>query len=66
MANKRAFSMITLSLALGVAAAWMAGKWMQRAALAEEVPMANVVAAEIAIPFGTKVESELVLSSGSL
>src|SRR5688572_5862030 len=57
MANKRAFTMITLSLALGVGAAWMAGKWIQRATQAQEVSMANVVAASMAIPFGTKVES---------
>jgi pilus assembly protein CpaB len=57
MANKRAFTMITLSLALGVGAAWMAGKWIQRATQTEEVPMSNVIAASMAIPFGTKVES---------
>jgi pilus assembly protein CpaB len=57
MANKRAFTMITLSLALGVGAAWMAGKWMRLATEAQETPMANVVAASMAIPFGTKVES---------
>jgi pilus assembly protein CpaB len=57
MANRRAFTMITLSLALGVTAAWMAGKWIQRATQAQEVPMSNVVAASMAIPFGTKVES---------
>ena len=57
MANKRAFTMITLSLALGVGAAWMAGQWIQRATQAQEVSMSNVVAASMAIPFGTKVES---------
>lgn len=57
MANKRAFTMIALSLSMGVAAAWMAGKWIQRAGDAQEVAMGDVVAASIAIPFGTKVEA---------
>ena len=45
MANKRAFTMIALSLSMGVAAAWMAGKWIQRAGDAQEVAMGDVVAA---------------------
>jgi pilus assembly protein CpaB len=55
MANKRAVAMISLSLVMGGAAAWMASNWVQRAGQATEVPMATVVAAEIAVPFGTKV-----------
>jgi pilus assembly protein CpaB len=55
MAKTRGFMMIALSLAMGVGAAWMAGKWMQSASEAREVQMANVVAADLAIPFGTKV-----------
>jgi pilus assembly protein CpaB len=55
MAKKRAFTMISLSVLLGTAAAWMAGNWIQRAGEAREVEMASVVAAEMAIPFGTKV-----------
>jgi pilus assembly protein CpaB len=47
--------MITLSLLLGLVAAWMAGNWVQRSSEASEVPMATVVAAEISVPFGTKV-----------
>jgi pilus assembly protein CpaB len=55
MARTRALTMITLSLGLGVAAAWMAGNWARRSAETDEIPMATVVAAEIAVPFGTKV-----------
>jgi pilus assembly protein CpaB len=47
--------MITLSLGLGVAATWMAGNWVRQANATAEVPMATVVAAEIAVPFGTRV-----------
>lgn len=55
MANRRAVTMITLSLFMGLGAAWMASKWVQRSGEAAEVKMATVVAAEIAVPFGTKV-----------
>jgi pilus assembly protein CpaB len=47
--------MITLSLGLGVAAAWMASNWARQSSEAGSVPMVTVVAAEIAVPFGTKV-----------
>ena len=56
MLKKRAFMMIFVSLMLGVLAAWMAGNWIQRADQDEETQMASVVAANIAIPFGTRVE----------
>ncbi|MGW8369651.1 MAG: Flp pilus assembly protein CpaB, partial [Gammaproteobacteria bacterium] len=56
MAKKRAFVMISLSVMLGVVAAWMAGNWIQNAIQAPEEEMATVVAADLAIPFGTKVE----------
>lgn len=55
MVRKRAFVMISISLVLGVVAAWMAGNWIRRASEQPEVEMATVVAADIAIPFGTKV-----------
>ena len=55
MAKTRAVTMISLSLAMGVAAAWMAGNWARQSSEASEVPMATVVAADIAVPFGTKV-----------
>lgn len=57
MANARAVSMISVSLVLGVAAAWMAGNWVRQSNDTNQVPMATVVAAEIAVPFGTKVST---------
>jgi pilus assembly protein CpaB len=55
MAKTRAVTMISLSLGLGVAAAWMAGNWARQTSATGETPMATVVAADIAVPFGTKV-----------
>ena len=55
MAKTRAVTMITLSLGLGVAAAWMAGNWVRQANATTDATMATVVAADIAVPFGTKV-----------
>jgi len=55
MANKRAVTMISLSLAMGGVAAWMASNWVQRSSADSDVAMTTVVAAEIAVPFGTKV-----------
>ena len=56
MAKKRGFMMLTLSLAMGLFAAWAAGNWVRRAGATPDTAMATVVAAEIAIPFGTKVD----------
>jgi len=56
MAKKRAFLMISLSVVMGIMAAWMAGNWIRQINLESEVEMASVVAADLAIPFGTKVE----------
>lgn len=56
MAKKRAFVMVTLSLLMGVAAAWIAKNWIEGTSEQPETAMANVVAADLAIPFGTKVE----------
>lgn len=56
MARKRALTMITLSVVMGVIAAYMAGNLITNANQEEEVEMASVVAADLAIPFGTKVE----------
>jgi pilus assembly protein CpaB len=56
MARKRALTMITLSVVMGVIAAWMAANLILNASKENEVKMANVVAADLAIPFGTKVE----------
>jgi pilus assembly protein CpaB len=55
MAKTRAVMMITLSLGLGVTAAWMAGNWVRQTNSTAEVSLATVVAAEIGVPFGTKV-----------
>lgn len=56
MAKKRGFTMLALSLGMGVLAAWMAANWARTAGATDEVELATVVAAEIAIPFGTKVD----------
>ena len=55
MANTRAVTMVSLSLGLGIAAAWMASNWARSANATTEVPMATVVAADIAVPFGTRI-----------
>ena len=57
MANRRGFMMLGMSVVMGVFAAWMAGNWVRRAGTAPELEMATVIAAEIAIPFGTKVDA---------
>lgn len=57
MARKRPYVLVALSLVLGILAAWMAGNWIERASQVEEQPMASVIAADLPIPFGTKVES---------
>jgi len=57
MAKKRAFVMVSLSLMLGVAAAWIAKNWIEAASDQPGMAMASVVAADLAIPFGTKVQS---------
>jgi pilus assembly protein CpaB len=57
MAKKRGLTMLALSLGMGVVAAWMAGNWARRAGAQDEIELATVVAAEIAIPFGTKVDN---------
>jgi pilus assembly protein CpaB len=44
-----------LSLGMGIAAAWMASNWVRNTSATAEVPMATVVAADIAVPFGTKI-----------
>lgn len=60
MAKKRAFVMISLSVIMGVVAAWMARNYIQNASQTPETEMATVVAADLAIPFGTKVEGRHV------
>ena len=57
MARKRAFTMIAFSLALGLAAAWMAMNWAGQVGKTETIEMSAVVAADLDIPFGTRVEA---------
>jgi pilus assembly protein CpaB len=56
MIKKRAFFMIAASLVMGVTAAWMAGNWIQNANQEDQVQMATVIAADMGIPFGTRLE----------
>ncbi len=60
MARKRSFAMISLSVIMGVAAAWMAKNYVQEAGQTPETRMVSVVAADLAIPFGTRVASRHV------
>jgi len=60
MAKKRAIFMISLSMVMGVVAAWMARNYILDAGQTPDVEMATVVAADLAIPFGTKVNSRHV------
>jgi pilus assembly protein CpaB len=60
MAKKRAFFMITLSVVMGVVAAWMAKNYILTAGETPETEMISVVAADLAIPFGTRVNSRHV------
>lgn len=56
MAKRRALTTITFSIIMGIVAAWMAGRIVSSAGEDNEVEMASVVAADLAIPFGTKIE----------
>lgn len=55
MVKKRALVMITLSIVMGIVAAWMARNYILAAGESQETEMVSVVAADLAIPFGTKV-----------
>lgn len=58
MARKRGIILIALSLVMGVGAAWTANKWVAAKSAAEDGARkgTHVVAAAMAIPYGTKVE----------
>lgn len=58
MAKKRGIFLIFLSLVMGVGAAWTANRWVATKSAAEKGAKAgtHVVAAAMAIPYGTKVE----------
>ena len=55
MIRKRGLILLTLSLVLGLAAAMVARAWVVEQTSKDKANMATVVAASLAIPFGTKV-----------
>ena len=58
MAKKRGIFLVVLSLVMAISAAWTANRWITSKAAAEEGALngTHVVAAAMAIPYGTKVE----------
>jgi len=58
MIKRRGFSLIMLSLALALGAAWVARSWVQArlATRGPQDPVTTVVIAAMEIPFGTKIE----------
>lgn len=56
MFRKRGLILLTLSLVLGFGAAVVAQGWVQEQSAKDEADVATIVAASMAIPFGTKVE----------
>ncbi len=58
MAKKRGIILVVLSLVMAIGAAWTANSWIAAKAAAEEGALkgTHVVAAAMAIPYGTKVE----------
>lgn len=56
MFRKRGLLLLTLSLVLGLSAAMVARGWVTEQTAKEKADIATVVAASMAIPFGTKVE----------
>lgn len=62
MFRKRGLLLVTLSLALGVGAAWMANNWVQARSEAANsaVSETQVMVAALTIPYGTKVEGRHV------
>ena len=58
MAKKRGIILVLLSLVMAIGAAWTANSWIAAKAAAEEGALngTHVVAAAMAIPYGTKVE----------
>ena len=56
MFRKRGMLLLTLSLVLGLGAAMVARGWVAEQAMQEKDDVTTVVAASMAIPFGTKVE----------
>ncbi len=63
MQKKRGLLLVTLSLLMAVGAAWVANNWIQgrvQSPAAAEANDSTVLAAAIAIPYGTKLESRHV------
>ncbi len=62
MAKKRGIFLVALSLLMAISAAWTANRWITAKAAAEEGALkgTHVVAAAMAIPYGTKVEGRHV------
>ena len=62
MAKKRGIILVVLSLVMAISAAWTANRWITAKAAAEEGALngTHVVAAAMAIPYGTKVEGRHV------
>lgn len=61
MVKKRGLILIILSLVMGVAAAWTANRWVATQVTSGEAEQGtHVVAAAMAIPYGTKVEGRHV------
>lgn len=56
MFRKRGLLLLTVSLALGLGAAMMARSWVAERSADDAADTATVIAAAMAIPFGTKVE----------
>jgi pilus assembly protein CpaB len=56
MFRKRGLILVTLSLVLGLSAAMVARGWVADQTNKEKANVATIVAATMAIPFGTKVE----------
>lgn len=58
MANRRGMILVVLSVVMGTAASWTANRWVNARSAAEEGARqgTHVVAAAMAIPYGTKVE----------
>lgn len=62
MAKKRGMFLVALSLVMAISAAWTANRWVAAKAAAEEGALkgTHVVAAAMAIPYGTKIEGRHV------
>lgn len=60
MMKKRGFLLVTLSLIMGVGAAWFANGWVANRSGLGDSDLAMVMTASMDIPYGTKIESRHV------